>query len=157
MGLFTKRTTDKEWLEMVAPFCLQFRELNSEFSGIFLNSSTDIIPMSRHLDKLRSVANQIKRLPTPKSHAADQAKGDYDAILSAVIKLKDFEAQNKVFVNVGRQTNHVNINDLNKIENQQRQRDGLQDMISVKAMEISQYLNDHFEDGDVPFGLLSSR
>lgn len=157
MGLFTKRTTDKEWLEMVAPFCSQFRELNSEFSGIFLNSSTDIIPMSRHLDKLRSVANQIKRLPTPKSRAGERAKGDYDAILSAAIKLKDFEAQNKVLVNVGRQTNHVNINDLNKISNQQKQRDQLQEMISIKGMEISRYLKDYFEDGNVPFGLLSSR
>ena len=70
------------------------------------------------------------------------------------MKLKDLKAQNKVFVNVGRQTNHVNINDLNKIENQQRQRDGLQDMISVKGIEISQYLNDYFEDGDEPDGLL---
>ena len=57
---------------------------------------------------------------------------------------------------IGRQTNHVNINELNKIENKQRQRDGLQDMISVKAMGISQYLKDYFEDGDVPYGLLSS-
>ena len=110
--------------------------------------------MSRHIDKLRSVANQIKRLPTPKSRAADQAKVDYDAILSAVIQLKHLAAQNKVFFKVVEQTNHVKANDVHKNYKQNRQRDELQDMIAVKGMEITQYLNDYFEYGDEPHGLL---
>ena len=154
MGLFTKRTTDKEWLEMVAPLCQQFTELNSETGNIFLASSTDVSPVFKHLDNLRSVAQQIKRLPTPDSSAAARAKGDYDSILSAVIEIKDIEARRKNFLIASKQSGQVDVKSLMKTNASGDKEHKLQDMVSEKGWRITEYLNDYFEDGDEPDGLL---
>ena len=109
MGFFSKRTTENQWLTEFSPLVKQYSELKEQTLDILDSLSTEISPMSQHLPKVKSLAQQIKRLPAPASSAAARAKSGYDSWLEAVIDDFQVSAQVKVFVNMHRQQSKTNL------------------------------------------------
>ena len=102
---------------------------------------------SRLVETLRSDGHRVVTV-------SRGAKGDYDSILSAVIEIKDIEARRKNFLIASKQSGQVDAKSLMKTNASGDKEHKLQDMVSEKGWRITEYLNDYFEDGDEPDGLL---
>ena len=103
MRFFSKRTTENQWLMEFSPLVELYSELKEQALVILDSLSTDISPISQHLLKVKSLAQQIKRLPVPAAPAAARAKIGYDSWLEAQIDDFEVSAQFSVFVNMHRQ------------------------------------------------------
>ena len=153
MGLFGKRTTESEWLREFSPAVNQCSKLKSEASDVLLTLSTDISPMSLQLDKLRLVAQQIKRLPSPTSSVAARAKRGYDSMLNAEIDKLQVQAQMMVYVNGHRQQSVINLRErrpssltsgeLNRAEKMAAEKGRLEETILEKKWDIRDYFGDN--------------
>ena len=92
MGLFSKRTTDDEWIQEVIPLAklVSKQWIAVSQASLFLSRpGEDMRSFSQEIAKQKSMAETIRRLPSPASPEASRIKSDYDSFLKDKIELEE--------------------------------------------------------------------
>ncbi len=87
MGLFRKTVNDQDWLLSALPLYESARPIMAAFSEAFVGGCREELnsAVSKVLDELPSLADQVSRLPNPRSRAARIASKNLRRSLNAYV------------------------------------------------------------------------
>lgn len=146
MGLFSKRTTDDEWIQEVIPLAKLVSKQWIALSHAYLALSRpggDIRSFSQEIAKQRSMAETIKRLPSPASSEASRIKSDYDSVLKDKIELDERRAEFALAV-IRIQGRPYSSSDLDKVDILQARADQLEIKNRQRLFGgVEEFLNEH--------------
>ena len=126
MGLFSKRTTDDKWIQEVIPLAKLVSKQWTAVSqaSLFLSRpGEDMRSFSQEIAKQKSIAETIRRLPSPASPEASRIKSDYDSFLKDKIELEERRVEFGLAVmrTEGRPFSSSDIDKTNKISAREKQ------------------------------------
>ena len=146
MGLFSKRITDDEWLRDFLPLAKRVSKQWGPVNKAYLDLSfgrTNIRPISQELAKQSSMAQAIRRLPSPASSEASRIKSDYDSFLKDKLELNKLRAELALAV-IRIQGGPYSSSDLDKVDILQARADQLEIKNRQRLFGgVEEFLNEH--------------